>query len=237
MSVAKLIPTIELFAKLPANVLEQFTKMAKVHYYKKGTEIFNSSASQKFFIYVLKGWVKISRDVVDGSEVILDILNNGHSIGEHFLLETESQPYHAEAISDLELFIIPIDFLRRLVNENHQFTLNLLNLTLQRQQKLTLEMEHLSIQSATQRIGCFLLRLCTIKKMGNTSFRLPYDKSLLASRLGMRAETFSRALAKICQECELKSDDDTLQINAIDKLVHYVCQHCSQTYPCKDIMR
>src|SRR3990167_397010 len=237
MSISDLISSIQLFEQLPGDVLQKLTQTAKLQYFKKGTLIFDSSRSRKVLVYIVTGWIKLSRDVVDGSEVIIDVLSDKQCIGENMILGNEDQLFNAAAISDLELLSIPMDFLRELVTHNHQFSLNLLKILSKKQQKLSLEMEHLSIKSATQLIGCFLLRLCTLKKSENAVLRFPYDKSLLASRLGMRAETFSRALAKICKECEIKTVDDILHIRSIDKLVEYVCQHCSQTYPCKEIMQ
>lgn len=233
----KLISEIQLFHGLSDDILFQLKEIARIHYYKKGAIIFNSQQADIIFGYIIKGWIKLSRSIADGSEVIIDILNDKYFIGENFILENDSESFDAEAISDLELLVFPIKFLRELTNSNHQFSLNLLKWTMQKQHKLTFEMEHLSIKNAAQRIGCFLLRLCTLKKSENITLRLPYDKALLACRLGMRPETFSRALAKICSECEIKSEEEMLHIKSVKNIVQFVCQHCSQTYPCKDIMR
>ena len=46
---------------------------------------------------------------------------------------------------------------------------------------------------AAQRVGCFILRLLN-KKQPNLIINLPCNKTLLASHLGMKRETFSRAL-------------------------------------------
>lgn len=230
------LQSISLFASLPPQVITEITRHAKSHYYKKGTLIFDSHEANQSFVYVLKGWIKLFRESTDGAEVIVDILNEQHFAGENFLFNGEQETYSCEAISDVEIITIPTHILRQLVEENHQLTLNFFKYTLQKQQKLTIEMENLSIRNASQRLGCFLLRLCSLKKNKDIAIHLPYDKSLLASRLGMRAETFSRALSKICHDCGIQSDGDALHIPNASELIQYVCQYCSQTYPCKYIM-
>lgn len=61
---------------------------------------------------------------------------------------------------------------------------------------LVQQIEQLQVQSAPQRVGGFLLKLCPAGA-GNASFMLPLEKSLVARRLGIQPETFSRALAKL----------------------------------------
>ena len=233
----ELLSEIQLFHGLQDAVITQLRALAKIQYFKKGALLFNSQQPNHFFAYIIKGWIKLSRNVADGSEVIIDILNDHHIFGDNFIIDSQSESFDAEAISDLELLVFPIDYLRELITTNHQFSLNLLKWTFQKQNRLTAEMEHLSIKNAAQRIGCFILRLCTLKNTENVVLKFPYDKALLASRLGMRPETFSRALAKICAECEINSEDETLHIHSVKKVVQFVCQHCSKTYPCSDIMR
>jgi len=50
--------------------------------------------------------------------------------------------------------------------------------------------------SSTERLADFLLDLSNSPN-GTATITLPLDKSLIAARLGMQPETFSRALAKL----------------------------------------
>lgn len=233
----KLLSSIALFHSLSSAVLGELSRVAKLQYYKKGTLVFDSIKSPHYFIYSIKGWVKLCRSAADGSDVIIDLFNDHYYAGEIFLFEENSESYCVEAISDVELLIIPIEQLKLFITKYHAFSLALLKATLHKQNKLTMEVEHLSIKNAMQRLGCFLLRLCTLQKTKDITIKLPYDKSLLASRLGIRPETFSRALAKICQENNIEVHDDVLKFRSISDVVSHVCKHCSKTFPCKDIMQ
>jgi CRP-like cAMP-binding protein len=91
------------------------------------------------------------------------------------------------------------------------------------------------VQSAPQRIGCFLLRLCKAQEEGEVTLHLPYDKTLIAARLGMKPETFSRALTRLRQESDIEVKGATVSIPDIQRLVGYTCNACSNAYPCKDL--
>lgn len=114
-------------------------------------------------------------------------------------------------------------------------TLNFLEAVLHKEQRLSMEVENLSTKTALQKIGCFFLRLCNLNIGNSVTIRLPYDKFLLAARIGMRAETFSRSLIKLAKQCDIKINDNTVAINNMEKLSHFVCQHCSKTFPCKSL--
>ena len=87
-------------------------------------------------------------------------------------------------------------------------------------------MEHLTVMTAPQRIGCFLLKLCRSKGDRNVGILLPYDKTLVAAFLGIKLETFSRSLAQL-RELGVSVDGPQVTIENIEKLQKYVCSSCS----------
>jgi CRP/FNR family transcriptional activator FtrB len=58
------------------------------------------------------------------------------------------------------------------------------------------QVKDLKLRSSTQRLGCYLLALAREQNVEG-EFRLPYDKRLLAGRLGMTPENLSRAFASL----------------------------------------
>lgn len=98
---------------------------------------------------------------------------------------------------------------------------------------LELQLEHASTMNAPQRLGCFILRLTNNTK---TSFKitLPYDKNLIAAYLGMKGETFSRALSEL-KPLGVSVKGKTLLINDIHKLINFSCISCSLIFDsCKN---
>ena len=68
--------------------------------------------------------------------------------------------------------------------------------TSQHLHRLVQRVEQLTAQSALQRVAEFLASLCLCKD-GPCTISLPYDKSLIAGRLGLQPESLSRAFAKL----------------------------------------
>ena len=68
--------------------------------------------------------------------------------------------------------------------------------TLQHLHQLVGQVEQIKAQTGAQRVAEFLLELCGCDA-GRCSVTLPYDKTLIAGRLGMKPESLSRAFARL----------------------------------------
>jgi len=65
--------------------------------------------------------------------------------------------------------------------------------------RLVRQIKNLKLRTASERVGCYLLAL---SRRQGTPHRavLPYEKSLIASELGMTRESFSRSLSALQAE-------------------------------------
>ncbi len=86
------------------------------------------------------------------------------------------------------------------------------------------------MQSAPQRIGSFLLRLCPEGKKGAVVIHLPYDKTLIASTLGMKGATFSRALNILRQKTDMRINGSRIEIESVERLIKFVCGPLATKY-------
>ena len=110
--------------------------------------------------------------------------------------------------------------------QNPQFSLRLMQSMTHHIQRLRLENEHLAIMTTTQRVGCFLLQLCLGVDHHEGRLTLPYDKHLAASRLGMKPETFSRALKEL-QTIGVTVIKNELYVENRKALEDFCCVNCS----------
>ena len=55
----------------------------------------------------------------------------------------------------------------------------------------------MKLRSTAQRLGCYLLAMVEAPDAERAEIRLPFEKGLLAARLGCRAENLSRAFAAL----------------------------------------
>lgn len=223
-----------LFSPALETSFQQLAHMAHWQCYKKGAMILDHRQSEHTFLYIVRGWIKLFKESADGQEIIVNLLTHDQYCGEEFLsYPSKQETYQAQSISDLDVLTFPIRALRSLIASDPQLAFSFLQSTLQKQQELNERIEHLSIQNAIQRIGCYLLRSCDDPKNPKTSTKLPYHKVLLASFLGMKPETFSRALKEMSKQYGLHVQGDVIHIPDVKKLVGFVCQHCSKVFPCQ----
>jgi CRP-like cAMP-binding protein len=232
---ASYLQTLSIFHNMKPESLLQFAAHARHVYDKKGSILFfPDSANEKFYI-VKKGWVKLFRETLSGVEAVIDVIPAGHFFGEIGLTGADTMPYGAEVIDDAEIITLPRFLLTQEVLRNGLFGLNILQF-LSRQKKMRDdEIEHRTVQTAPQRIGCFLLKFSRAQETGPLTLHLPYDKTVVAYRLGMQPETFSRALAKLKEELHLSIKGSTIEIPEIANLVKYTCVACSDMFPCSEL--
>ena len=81
------------------------------------------------------------------------------------------------------------------------------------------EIEQLKARSAPQRIAAFFVETATARS-GCATIALPYEKSLIAGRLGMKPESFSRALGRLV-EYGVAVDRDSVTIQDVAKLAAF----------------
>lgn len=208
---------------------------AAITHHDKGHILFvNGEAAERFYL-IKSGWVKLFRETLDGTQAIIDIFTTGHIFAETAIFEDNKYPYSAEIVEPAEIIALPLQALKNEIESNNKLALSMLSTMTGYGRRQEQEIEHMSLQSAPQRIGCFLLRLADQNARGEVKIQLPYDKMLVASRLGMQPETFSRALNKLKEKTGIKIHGATIEIDSLNQLAEYSCGACSSEFPCKDL--
>lgn len=231
-----MLQRLELFSSCSDDFLTKISSAAHLTTKPKGHMLFIHEDQADYFYLVKSGWVKIFRETLDGDQAIVDIFTNGHILGETSIFQDDIYPYSAETIEPSELVQLPLSMLKDEIETNPKFAMAMLSSMARYRKQQDQELEHRTLQNAPQRIGCFLLRLTDQSQSGGpVRIHLPYDKTLVASRLGMQPETFSRALKKLKQETGIEVKGSTIETDSLDRLVRYSCAACTSEFPCKDL--
>jgi CRP/FNR family transcriptional regulator, dissimilatory nitrate respiration regulator len=223
---------LALFADIPAAVRMHFAEKARHKALHKGQILFLQTEPAEWFYVIRRGWMKLFRETLEGQEAVIDMLCEQHVLGETALFHGDAYSYSAQAVEPVELVMLPLSMLRYHLEKTPKLAVNLLAHTARKDRQRSHEVEQMTTQNAAQRIGCFLLKLCDKDApQGSTQLYLPYDKTLIAARLGMKPETFSRALAKLKADLALQIQGATVGIPNVAALTEYSCNHCSQGTP------
>ena len=232
---------METFKKLPLfrdctdSFFDRIEAASSIQKHEKGKILFIHGDDADRFYVIKSGWVKLFRETLDGAQAVVDILTTNHIFGETAIFEDGNYPYSAEIVETAEIISLPISELKAEIENNNKLALAMLSSMARYRRQQDTEIEHLSIQNAPQRIGCFLLRLANQNETGEVKIHLPYDKTLVASRLGMQPETFSRALAKLRDKTGIHVKGATIEMDSLEQLTRYSCAACSSEFPCKDL--
>jgi CRP-like cAMP-binding protein len=234
-AILKILEKSPVFENCDAASLTIFAAQSTIITAEKGQVLFVHEDKAKRFFVIIHGWVKLFRETLDGSQAIIDILPAKNIFGETSVFEEDSYPYSAEAVESTKLISIPLSVLKSEIDQNPKMIMAMLSYMAKMRRQQDRELEHLVIQNAPQRIGCFLLRLTNQNEIGPIKIQLPYDKSLVAARLGMQPETFSRALTKLKEATGLEINGATISLSDIKQLIQFSCAACSSEFPCKDL--
>jgi CRP-like cAMP-binding protein len=190
--------------------------------YDRGEEIFCQGDPADSFFFLAEGWVKVYREREDGEQVVVSIFSAGDTFGEAAMFIGGRYPASAEAVSPSRVLRIDGAALRRALLDNPQIAFSMLASFSVHLKQLVEQIEQLKARSAPERIADFLLDQ-TRETSGAVTIALPYEKTLIANRLGMKPESFSRALVKLRNHGVTVCRDDVL-IKDVGKLLEYAAR-------------
>ncbi len=185
-----------LFSALPAELREPLLDAARVTCYARGETVFHQGDTAHVLHIVASGWVKLYRVAPNGTEAVVGVMTRGQSFGEPVALRGADYPVSAEATTDCRLICLPSQALLTLIRTRPEAAISILASTFMHLQGLVEQIEQLKARSGAQRVAEFLLDLCPEGAEAAT-VTLPYDKVLIAGRLGMKPESLSRAFARL----------------------------------------
>lgn len=185
-----------LFAGLDQATLATLLGSAYVKDFPGGMMLFCQDDPADRFFAILGGWIKLWRETPSGGETVVGVFSRGDTFAEAAIFDSARYPVNADIVDGARLLVIPAAPFLAALRADPELGLRMLGSMSRHLRRLIVQLEQVQAKSAPQRVASFLLRLHRGDAL-SAAITLPYDKSLLAARLGMRPETFSRALSKL----------------------------------------
>jgi CRP/FNR family transcriptional activator FtrB len=193
--IAGLLRMSPLFAALDVALLEPLAAMAQVYEAAAGAEICRQGALAEHLHILLAGQITLSGTAPDGAAAVVEVL----TAPGHFVLAAvlTQMPYlmTAQALTQVRLLRLDAAALRALLAREPALAMSLLQHQALDCRAMVRQVRDLKLRSTAQRLGCYLLAQVTDPLARSAAFRLPFEKGLLAGRLGCRQENLSRAFA------------------------------------------
>lgn len=216
----QIVRSTPLFGAMPHETAQSIIGNQAVRSYDKGTALFQQGEPATSFFVVLNGWVKLFRITPDGHEAVVAVFRRGETFAEAAIFIGGRYPVSAEVVTPSRLLRVDGEVLRRRIREQPDLALSMLASSSHHLKALVEQIEQIKVLSAPQRVADFLIRLCPVRD-GSCNIQFPYEKNLIAGRLGMKPESLSRALAKL-RPLGVQVDRENVAIVDVGLLISFV---------------
>ncbi len=194
---ADLIRAVPLFEGLDARLRARIEAISDVVSAEAATVLAQQGAMPEYLFVLLEGQVALSSTAADGTTALVEVL---HPLDHFVLAAVLTRLPHlmtARAVTPCRLLAIRTEGLLDLVAQQATLANTLLRSVSREFRTMVRQVRDLKLRTAAQRLGCYLLARVQDGEAVEADFRLPFDKGLLAARLGCRQENLSRAFAAL----------------------------------------
>lgn len=210
------VSRMRMFQNLPADDLQKIISTIHYEQFSPGSDIFKFKDARSCFIGVLSGWVIVYGHSPNGNLAVLNVLGRGETIGETALFLDGGLDVSLKSLDSCRLCIFEQAKINSLMARIPSLASGMIRAVSWQLRQANNEIVRLQTLSGEQRLALFLLESVDSHK-NRCSISLPYNKMLIAKRLGMRPESLSRHF-KLLRTFGVKVDNQKIFISDIDFL-------------------
>jgi CRP-like cAMP-binding protein len=208
----------EVFKDLGEEVLEEMARRVKVKHTQKKEYLFFEGEEAEGVYIVAQGLVKLTKETLEGEELVVDYLSKGDIFG-----WIGGSSFHS-AISVLPSIILymPARSLRELALKSPGLCLTIVGHISKRLKRLYEHLELLAAGKVENRIADFLLRLAD--KIGRETpegyivIEAPITRNDIAKTVGTTIETTIRVMSRWKKEGIIDSERGKIVLKDLDRL-------------------
>jgi len=201
INIEALLTHIPLFNGLAPEEISRIAHGTREIHASKGDILFHKGDSCNGFHLLVYGQVKLAFTSQQGNEKVVEILTQGQSFGEAIMFMEKPYIVFAQALTDSLLLHVSKHAVFDELARDHNLCRKMLAGMAMRLHQLMNDVESYSLHSGKQRIIGYLLReLAEEDQNGaNVAVTLPTNKGVIASRLNLTQEHFSRILHELSE--------------------------------------
>ncbi|HSN45794.1 MAG TPA: Crp/Fnr family transcriptional regulator [Casimicrobiaceae bacterium] len=217
------LANLPLFKELAPAEIDRLAAGTTELFVPRGEIVFQRGDPCVGFHAVVYGQVKLSFVTPQGGEKVVEIISPGFTFGEALMFMDKPYIVMAQALSDTLLLHVAKEAVFHGIEHDPGFARRMLAGLSRRVHALMADVESYSLQSGTQRVIGYLLRQEAEGGEGQASYtvRLPTSKSIVASRLNLTPEHFSRILHELVDRGLVAVEGRDVRIVDAQKLRDY----------------
>lgn len=190
-------------AGIPEEQLTEIHAQLNTRAYQKGQILFYEGNRAFGLHYLNSGKVKLYKFTPDGRSYISRIVQAGELMGCHAYFTGDTYSLSAEVLETASVCFIEHNDVKKLLEQNPLFALQLLNKMSQRLRTAESKAADMAYKSVPERLADLLLNLCDSfgkpEENGRMRIELSLSREDLASLLGTTVETVVRTLTRFRQ--------------------------------------
>ncbi|MDD5240529.1 MAG: Crp/Fnr family transcriptional regulator [Sulfuricella sp.] len=223
IKVHAILATLPLFKEMGPDEIDRIAQSTRESHVSRGEIIFQRGDPSHGFYVVIHGQLKLAFSSPQGVEKVVHLVGPGKTFGEAVMFMDMPYPVYAQAIADSALLHISRSAVFEGIERDPVFSRKMLAGLSSRLHSLIGDVEAYSLRSCTQRVIGYLLQHGVDMPDDSTDIHinLPASKTVIASRLNISPETFSRILHDLSASGMISVKGKDVAILDIVKLREY----------------
>lgn len=214
---------LPLFKQMSPEEIERIAQSTREIHISRGEVVFQRGDPSHGFYMVVHGQLKLAFSSPQGVEKVVHLVGPGKTFGEAVMFMDMPYPVYAQALTDSLLLHISKTAVFEGIERDPIFCRKMLAGLSSRLHSLVGDVEAYSLRSCAQRVVGYLLQhdLNQTSEGKDVHVNLPVSKTVIASRLNISPETFSRALHELSAAGLISVKGKDVAILDIKKLRDY----------------
>lgn len=208
-----------LFTGLSDGEFSRILKAAKPIRCVEGQRLFDVGDKARHFYLVQSGQIQLYRLSAWGEEKVIELINPGQTFAEAVMFFKRIEyPVSAKAVLESCVWRIDMNVYLAILNESTEACFHLLGDMSRRLHGAIQDIEQLTLANATVRVIHLLLESVQTDQHSRCMVEWETPKQILASRLSVRPETFSRILHQLSRRGLISVSGKSIELIDLDGL-------------------
>ena len=219
INIEALLAHVPLFNGLEKDEIARIARGTRQINAARGDVLFNKGDPSTGFHLIVYGQVKLAFTSPQGGEKVVDIIGQGQSFGEAVMFMEKPYMVYAQTLADSQLLHISKAAILDEIEKDPRLGRKMIASLSIRLHHLITDVESYSLHSGRSRIIGYLLR--EHRDAGAITVTLPTNKGVIASRLNLTQEHFSRILHELSENGLIAVKGRKISIPDVKKLRRY----------------
>jgi CRP/FNR family transcriptional regulator, dissimilatory nitrate respiration regulator len=218
------LSVLPLFTDLSATERERLALGCQLRRLARGEDLFRVGQPCQEFHVTVTGQVKLFAISPAGQEKVIELVGPGNSFAEALMFTDTPYIINAQALTDSLLLTVSKQAVLTEIEHDSRFALRMLAGISRRLHGLVHDVEAYALHSGVQRVIGYLLRDHAADDgpaVDTMTVSLPVSKAVVASRLSLTPEYFSRVLHELDAEGLIEVDKRDIRILDAKRLARY----------------